>query len=691
MPKIPLYQALTSDSFLEYAFLRWVLTPAVNNAVLKWITPQQKIEVLDRIYRVDYAITGQTMKIVIELDGFTFHGDRSSFSHDRLRQNDLHTAGWLVIRFSYDSIRLDISRCISQLQSILAQDLLLATFLIDTPIIEQPDMKPIQMIPFDLPRLPMEIVEANDSYFNTIRNKLNLKTLRECQNQALTALGEYFKTDKQKAACIMSVGAGKTALGVAACLTFSQRRAMIVTPSRVIRGTFDKAFDHQTLGNVLYGLQGGPLIPGCRPPKVLTLDRDDGSIRMVPRDVLLKADVIITNFHSLGNGDDENDLLSKLKPDEIDFIVIDEAHIAAAESYQRAFQHFQKARSLLMSACFQRLDGKKIDADIVYQYRLIDSIADGHAKNLRVQRFAPDVEQTTYEMIWGDGRREEIVGREALLELVKDERKLSRITAKSDASIRQLMCIVRETLDKQTDLLFPVKPRVLFSALGERHAEQIARVANEYGIPCDYLHYSMTESKIKSIRDRFEQDSGDLQGIVQLKMLGQGYDFPPITIVVPMRPYGSFSELYQFIGRGIRVLQHPALLGRVEPRDQFLDVIYHAEFGLDGHIETIYQENDMNCVTTDILPLDDQAPNSQLEELLGTCGNDFTNRPETFVLFERGEIDSRVVHDKKRIEQRQAEREEEALAQRYTAYVQSTLQPVSFEQFKQIVRLMDES
>ncbi len=160
------------------------------------------------------------------------------------------------------------------------------------------------------------------------------------------------------------------------------------------RGTFDKAFDHQTLGNVLYGLQGGPLIPGCKPPKVLTLDRDDGSIRMIPRDVLLKADVIITNFHSVGNGDDENDLLSKLKPDEIDFIVIDEAHIAAAESYQRAFQHFQKARSLLMSACFQRLDGKTIDADIVYQYRSIDSIADGHAKNLRVQRFAPDVEQT---------------------------------------------------------------------------------------------------------------------------------------------------------------------------------------------------------------------------------------------------------------------------------------------------------
>ncbi len=162
-----------------------------------------------------------------------------------------------------------------------------------------------------------------------------------------------------------------------------------------------------------------------------TLDRDEGPIRDVTREQLLEADVLITNFHSLGNGEDPDDLLSKLEPDDIDFIVIDEAHIAAAESYQRAFSHFAGARKLLMSACFQRLDGRPIDADIVYRYRLIDSIVDGNAKNLRVQRFAPDVAQTTYEMVWPDGRREEIIGRDALLEIIGDERKLARITAKS--------------------------------------------------------------------------------------------------------------------------------------------------------------------------------------------------------------------------------------------------------------------
>src|SRR6266567_2247387 len=551
------YDVLSAESFLEYAFLRWILAPAAKPGIVGRVKPQYAITWAGHTYRIDYAIMGQDRPIAVELDGFTFHGSRSAFSYDRLRQNDLHAAGWLAVRFSYDMIRLDPARCVAQMQS------------------------------------------------------------------------------------------------------------------------------------VLYALPGGPLIPGCKPPQVLTLDHDEGPIRSVSRHDLLAADIIITNFHSLGNGEDPDDLLAKLSPADIDLIVVDEAHIAAAESYQRTFRHFNGVRTLLMSACFQRLDGKPIDADVVYRYRLIDSIADGNTKNLRVHRFAPEAGQTTYEMVWPDGSREEIVGRDALLEIVQDERKLARITAKSDTSIRQVMRAVKSALVQQTELLYPVKPRVLFAALGERHAEQLARIAEEYGIPCAYLHYSMTDTRIKAIRARFEQESGDLQGIVQLKMLGQGYDFPPITIVVPMRPYGSFSEFYQFIGRGIRVLQHPALIGRVGPGEQFLDVIYHAELGLDEHIETIYRENDMDPLTVHELPVDGRTPESEVD-LPGTGGQEAAPHPEAFVLFERGAIEQHVVHDEKRVEQRRMEREQEALAQRYASYVQTTTTPVTFDQFVQVMRQFSE-
>ena len=132
----------------------------------------------------------------------------------------------------------------------------------------------------------------------------------------------------------------------------------------------------------------------------------------------------------------------KLEPDDIDFIVVDEAHIAAADSYQRTFRHFAGAAP---SSCRRVSTPRRtpIDADVVYRYRLIDSIADGNAKNLRVSSVRARRDQTTYEIVWPDGGREEIVGRDAILDILGTSGKLARITAKSHEPIRQVMREVR--------------------------------------------------------------------------------------------------------------------------------------------------------------------------------------------------------------------------------------------------------
>jgi len=681
----PLSSVLPSESFLEYAFLRWVLSPAAHPSIVEHVRAQAPLHTSGHSYRLDYELVGERLVVAVELDGFAVHSSRGAFTYDRLRQNDITATGRAVVRFSYDAVRSDTARCVAQLQSVMALDPVLAAFIVDDPHVEAPAMDPDPGAALR-PSPQAHGMPEERAYFASVRDAVDMRTLRECQKQAFAALANYYASGGVKAACVMSVGAGKTVLGVAAVLALTRQRALVVTPGNVIRGTFDRAFDHGAVGNALYGLPGGPLIPGRQPPRVLTVDRDAGGLRGIGRDALLAADVIVTNFHSLGTGENTDDLLAKLRPGDVDFIVVDEAHIAAAESYQQLFRHFAGARTLLMSACFSRLDGKPIDADVVYRYRLIDSIADGNAKNLRVHRFVPDAAATTYELVWPDGRREEIVGREELLEVLGDERKLSRITAKSTEPIRQVMRIVKRMLDQQRDLLFPVKPRVLFAAMGRQHAEQIARVANEHGIPCDVLHHSMTDSAIAKVRERFESDAGDLDGIVQLKMLGQGYDFPPICLVVPMRPYGSFSEFYQFIGRGIRVLLHPALLGRVGPEQQFLDVVLHSELGLDDHLDTLYAENDMDPVTGSVA--DDADEPVGTDPLAGTRGVDEAGRMDAFVLFERGEITSRVVHDSERVETRRAEREQEALAQRYAHYAATTSHPVSFDQYAEVLRAM---
>ncbi|MGZ3119086.1 DEAD/DEAH box helicase family protein [Streptomyces sp. H62] len=648
---------------------------------------QYPVTVQERTYRLDYLIVGQTLRLAVELDGFAFHSDRAAFTYDRLRQNDLAATGLTVLRFSYDAVRMDTARCVAQLQAMLRRDPVLAALVTAVPVVEVPDMAGNPMLAAGPPRGTSAFGPvAERSYFDEVRDRVDRGPLRSCQDEALAALANYYAGGGRNAAAVMAVGAGKTALGVAAALSFARRRALVVTPGSVIRGTFASALDAGAPGNVLYGLAGGPMLPGARPPSTLVLDADGEQISRVGRERLLGADIVVTNFHALGTGGRSGDLLAKLEPEDVDFIVVDEAHIAASDSYQRLFAHFPQARTLLMSACFVRLDGRPIDADVVYRYRLVDSVADGVAKNLRVHRFAPETASTVYEAVWPDGRREQVVGRDALLRVLGDERKLARITAQSEAPIRQVMAVTRACLDVQAKLLAPIRPRVLFAAMGQAHAEQIARIAEEHGIACATLHHSMPASAIAATRRRFESEAGDLEGIVQLRMLGQGYDFPPITVVVPLRPYGSFGEFYQFVGRGVRVLRHP----RLAPGQQYLDMVCHTELGLEEHLEALCADNDMDPTVLLVAPLIDA---SMLESVLdgrdgAPDGTDSAGEGgmDAFVLYERGRVEERVIHDVDRVEARRAEREQRLLAQRYAVYAQSAASPVPFEQFVDYMR-----
>ncbi len=670
--------SLPSSSFLEYAFLRWVLLPAAKPEIVSKMVAQHRVDCEDHHYFLDYSLCGSERRIAIELDGWAFHGDREAFSYDRMRQNEIHALGWTTLRFSYDSIRADTARCVAQLSAMLRSDPALRPYAVANPIIETPEMEPDAIHGLGASPLRGNFsarFESVGNYFDQVRSRLSLKTLRLCQQEAFGGLASYFAAGGKNAACIMAVGSGKTALGVATCLGFTRKRALIVTPGNVIRGNFDRAFDATAIGNALYGLPGGPLIPNLRAPRVLTLSRDNVRAGERTCEKLLDAEVIVTNFHALGDGSNLDDLLGLLQPDDIDLLIVDEAHIAAAQSYQRLFNHFEDAKTLLMSGCFQRLDGKPIEADVVYRYRLIDAIADGNAKNPRLLRFAPQSDVTTYELIQPDGTRIEIVGRDALLEVLRDERKMARVTAKSDASIRHLARAAKRALNEQSSVIAPIRPRVLFAALGETHAHQIARVAGECGIKCGVLHHSMPEGRVRQTLERFESEAGDLQGIVQLKMLGQGYDFPPICVVVPIRSYGSFGEFYQFIGRGVRVLR-----GVSSPADQLLDIIYHGELSVDEHIDALYRENEMDPL---VLDLDfDSLDEAEGENPTGDGeAREISPAPMARVLFERGEVEERVLHDEDHLQQRHLEREKEALAQRYAVYARKTPDPVSFDQF----------
>jgi hypothetical protein len=67
------------------------------------------------------------------------------------------------------------------------------------------------------------------------------------------------------------------------------------------------------------------------------------------------------------------------------------------------------------------------------------------------------------------------------------------------------------------------------------------------------------------------------------------------------------------------VINHPALTRRGGPGEQALDLVYHAELGLDEHIETIYEENEMDPapVREITAELDDSAAEAEIQGVSG--------------------------------------------------------------------------
>ena len=67
---------------------------------------QHRVTVEGRTYFVDLAYPEQ--RLAIEVDGYAFHSDRTTFDRDRRRQNDLVNAGWIVLRFTSRSTDAEI-------------------------------------------------------------------------------------------------------------------------------------------------------------------------------------------------------------------------------------------------------------------------------------------------------------------------------------------------------------------------------------------------------------------------------------------------------------------------------------------------------------------------------------------------------------------------------------------------------
>ena len=377
--------------------------------------------------------------------------------------------------------------------------------------------------------------------------------LREPQRDAYLQAAAYFQRGGQKALIQLPVGCGKS--GVAAILPFgiAEGRVLVIAPNLTIKEELYRAFDI-TNKQKCFWRQRGVLAPRdmTNGPYVCTLDTGNLS-------VCDKSHIVLTNIQQLGTNTAK--WLPKFPRDFFDFIIVDEAHHSAAASWQRVFERLPDAKVVNLTATPFRTDRQEIEGELVFRYPFKSATIKGYVKKLKASYAAPS--ELTFTM---EGE-ERIFTLEEVLEM-KEETWFSRGVALSTPCN---VSIVDNSLEKLEHLRQTgTKHQLIAVACSINHARQIRSLYRERGYDTAIVHSSPDKEADEKANEEVMRDlySGILDCIVQVQMLGEGFDHPKLSVAAIFRPFRSLAPYIQFVGRILRVVvqndpMHPDNYGHI--------------------------------------------------------------------------------------------------------------------------------
>jgi len=219
----------------------------------------------------------------------------------------------------------------------------------------------------------------------------------------------------------------------------------------------------------------------------------------------------------------------------LDLLVIDEAHHAVADSYRRIIDHVRdanpEARIFGVTATPNRGDKKGLRAvfdNVADQVRLGELIASGHLVPPRtfvidvgVQEKLRAVRKTVSDFDMGEVA--EIMDRAPITEEV-----------------------IRHWQEKAAG-----RPTVVFCST-VAHAAHVAEAFNAAGIPTGLIHGDLPGEERRNILAAFAR--GEIRVITNVAVLTEGWDHPPTSCVVLLRPSSYKSTMIQMVGRGLRTV-----------------------------------------------------------------------------------------------------------------------------------------
>ncbi|WP_276813131.1 DEAD/DEAH box helicase [Faecalibaculum rodentium] len=340
--------------------------------------------------------------------------------------------------------------------------------------------------------------------------------LRPYQEEAKQAIFEQWKQGNRKTLLVLATGLGKTIVfcsTIEQCVKEGQRALILAHRGELLTQAAEKL--HKTTG------------------LIASLEKAESSCLGDP------ARVVVGSVQTMQS----DKRLARFPKDYFHTIVVDEAHHALSDGYQRVLEHFPDAQVLGVTATPDRGDKRNLGQyfdSIAYQYDIAQGIRDGYLSPIRALTVPLSIDLTDVSVQAGDYSSGDLG--EAL------EPYLEQI-----ADAMQEHCRGRKTI-----VFLPLVAT----------SQKFRDILESRGFRAEEVNGTDSPECRKAKLHAFE--SGQLDVLCNSMLLTEGFDCPSIDCVICLRPTKVRSLYTQIVGRGTRL--HPG-----KDYCLILDFLWHSE------------------------------------------------------------------------------------------------------------------
>ena len=221
-----------------------------------------------------------------------------------------------------------------------------------------------------------------------------------------------------------------------------------------------------------------------------------------------------------------------LSADYYDYVVIDEVHHVAANSYRSILARFEPQILLGLTATPERHDGTNILDDfcgvIAAEIRLPEAINRRHL--CPFQYFGVDDDTDLRNISWSRGRY--------------DIAQLTNLYTHNQQRVEKIYQTLNELITSISNM------KALAFCVSQEHAEYMCNQFSLKGIKCGCLTSNNSKErglKLQALR------SGEINILFVVDIFNEGVDIPEVDTLLFLRPTESLTVFLQQLGRGLRL------------------------------------------------------------------------------------------------------------------------------------------